>query len=95
MPPVNLSNVNVSLQQFQEISSGKYNAGEVKLESETTLGKVNNHVHRTGANSTPLSQEEVLAVKTAFVKALRSGGVAADELARVRAQLGLAPEPGA
>ena len=93
--PVDLSRVNVSLQQFQEISSGKYNAGEVKLESETELGKVNNHVHRTGANRTPLSHEEVIAVKTAFVKALRSGGVAADELARVRAQLGLAPEPGA
>ena len=92
--PIDLSRVNVSLQQFQEISSGKYNAGEVKLESETTLGKVNNHVHRTGANRAPLSHEEVLAVKTAFVKALRSSGVAADEIARVRAQLGLAPEPG-
>ena len=27
MPPVNLANVNISLQQFQSISSGKYNAG--------------------------------------------------------------------
>ena len=36
--PINLSRVNVSLQQFQEISSGKYNAGEVKLTSETALG---------------------------------------------------------
>ena len=25
--PVNLANVNISLQQFQSISSGKYNAG--------------------------------------------------------------------
>ena len=65
--PVDLSRVNVSLRQFQEISSGKYNAGEVKLESETELGKVNNHVHRTGANRTPLSHEEVIAVKTALV----------------------------
>ena len=44
--PVDLSRVNISLQQFQDISSGKYNAGEVKLESETTLGKINHHVHR-------------------------------------------------
>ena len=36
--PVDLSRVNVSLQQFQSISSGKYNAGEVKLVSATTLG---------------------------------------------------------
>ena len=42
--PVNLANVNISLQQFQSISSGKYNAGEVRLESETTLGKLNHHV---------------------------------------------------
>ena len=30
LPPVNLANVNISLAQFQSISSGKYNAGEVK-----------------------------------------------------------------
>lgn len=39
--PINLSNVNISLRQFQEISSGKYNAGEVKLTSETEIDKVN------------------------------------------------------
>ena len=94
MPPVNLSRVNVSLQQFQSISSGKYNAGEVKLASETTLDKVNNHVSRRGGNVVPLSHEEVMAVKTAFVKALRSGGVGRDEIARVRRELGLAPETG-
>ena len=49
--PINLSRVNVSLQQFQEISSGKYNAGEVKLASETTLVKVNDHVTRRGQNT--------------------------------------------
>ena len=41
---INLANVNISLQQFQAVSSGKYNAGEVKLSSETSLTKVNNHV---------------------------------------------------
>ena len=34
---VDLSKVNISLQQFQDISSGKYNAGEVKLASATRL----------------------------------------------------------
>ena len=91
---VDLSKVNISLQQFQTISSGKYNAGEVKLASETTLGKVNNHVHLTGSNATPLSHAEVLAVKNAFVKALSSNGVGADEIARVRRDLGLAAEAG-
>ena len=52
---INLANVNVSIQQFQSISTGKYNAGEVKLTSETTLGQVNNHVTFTGSNQTPLT----------------------------------------
>lgn len=46
--PVDLANVNISLRQFQKISSGTYNAGEVKLASETKLDKVNNHVSRRG-----------------------------------------------
>ena len=32
--PINLANVNVSLAQFQAVSSGKYNAGEVRLARE-------------------------------------------------------------
>ena len=87
--PINLANINVSLQQFQAISHGKYNAGEVALASETTLGKINNHVHSTGKNKTELSHAEVLAIKQAFVKALTQGGVGADEIARVRRELGL------
>ena len=91
---ISLSNVNVSIQQFNAVASGKFNAGEVKLTSETTLGKVNNFVTRKWKNNTDLSHEEVLAVKGAFVRALSSSGVVGDELARVRAQLGLAAEPG-
>ena len=91
---IDFANVNISLAEFQGISSGKYNAGEVKLASETKLGKVNNHVHFQGSNATPLSHEEVLAVKNAFVKALSSNGVAADEIARIRRELGLSAETG-
>ena len=42
------------------------------------IGKVNNHVSKTEKNVVSLSHEEVLAVKQAFVKALREGGVSAD-----------------
>ena len=93
--PINLANVNISLQQFHAISSGKYNAGEIRLTGQNSLGKVNNHISQTEKNRVSLSHEEVLAVKSAFVKALRSGGVGQEELLRVRAQLGLAPEEGA
>ena len=88
---INLGNVNISLRQFQEISSGTYNAGEVKLTSETGIGKVNNHVTMKFLNNTKISHTEVLAIKNAFVKALKSGGVNGDELNRIRQELGLSP----
>jgi len=34
---INFGNVNISLQQFQEISSGKYNAGEVHVDQANTV----------------------------------------------------------
>ena len=33
--PIDLANVNVTIQQFQVISQGKYNASEVKLARNT------------------------------------------------------------
>ena len=90
---INLSQVNISLAEFQKMSNGKYNAGEVRLSSATGLQKVNNHVHRLGANMVEIPHEEVLAIKEAFVKALSSGGVAdKNELNRIRSELGLAPD---
>ena len=58
---INLSRVNISLAEFQRMSDGKYNAGEVKLSSETGLKKVNNHIHRLGANKVEIPHEEVSA----------------------------------
>ncbi|MBR1588613.1 MAG: hypothetical protein IJ658_09850, partial [Kiritimatiellae bacterium] len=89
--PVNLSNVNISLRQFQEIAAGKYNAGEVRLTSDHTLGKINHHVHATGQNKVSLSHAEVLAIKDAFVRSLSQNGVGADVIANIRRDLGLAP----
>ncbi len=43
---INLSHVNISLAEFQKMSDGKYNAGEVRLSGETGLKKVNNHIVR-------------------------------------------------
>ncbi len=90
--PVNLANVNISLQQFQDISSGDYNAGEVALKSESKLTKINNHVHRLGANTKSISHEEVLAIKNAFMKALSANGVGVDEINQIR-RPGAAPRP--
>ena len=89
---IDLSRVNISLAEFQKMSDGKYNAGEVKLSSETGLQKVNNHIHRLKANKVEISHEEVLAIKQAFVKALSSSGVDKNEISKIRSELGLAPD---
>ena len=89
--PVNLSNVNIQISQFQEVSSGEVNAGEVKLIGETSIDKVNNHVLRRGKNTVSQTLAEVLAVKNAFLRALSGSGVGAEELSRIRRDLGLAP----
>ena len=91
LPRVNFPNVNITIQQFQEIASGKYNAGEVRLATATSLDKINHRVTFKGDNKVSLSHAEVLAVKQAFVRALSGAGVGADEVARVRAHLGLDP----
>ena len=91
MASINLAKVNISLQQFQDISSGKYNAGEVKLASETKLAKMNNHVDRTSKNNEKISHAEVIAIKQSLVKALSQHGVGQEEIDRVRQELGLAP----
>ena len=91
MARIDLSNVNISLNEFQRLSEGKYNAGEVKLADENTLAKMNYHVHKTGKNNKTIPHAEVLAIKEALVKALSQHGVQEDELNRVRSELGLAP----
>lgn len=88
---INLSNVKISLNEFQRLSKGEYNAGEVRLAGETKLTKMNNHVGSFFINNEIISHDEVLAIKQALVKALSENGVGGDALARVRQELGLAP----
>ena len=85
-----LSNVNISLKQFQDISCGKFNAGEVRLRGANGLDKMNDHVDRRGLNQETISHAEVIAIKQSLVKALSQHGVAQDEIDRVRKDLGLA-----
>ena len=88
---INLSNVNITIQQFQAVATGVYNAGEVHLTSDHSIDKVNHHVGWFFNNDTHYSHAEVLAIKDAFVRALANSGVNADGIANVRRELGLAP----
>ena len=89
---IDLANVDISLKEFDRVASGKYNAGEVKLTGTHKLGKINNHVVLTSKNNVSLSQEEVLAIKEAFINALERGGLDAERLNEIRGELGLAPK---
>ena len=89
---INLTNVHISLDEFQRISSGWYNAGEVRLHDEHTLDKTNNHVATWWYdNKDEISHAETVAIKEALVKALSQHGVEGDALARARQKLGLQP----
>ena len=87
---INLSKVNISLNEFQRLSIGEHNAGEVKLAGETKLAKMNNHVGSFFVNKDIISHEEVIAIKQALVKALRLNGVQEETLNKIRMDLGLA-----
>ena len=89
---IDLAKVNISLQQFQDISRGEFNAGEVKLASENKLAKMNHHVHKLGKNNETISHAQVIAIKEALIKALSQNGVGSEELDQIRRELGLAPE---
>ena len=89
---IDLKNVNISLNEFQRISSGWYNAGEVKLHDANTLDKVNNHVATWWYdNKDEISHAETVAIKEALVKALSQHGVEGEALNRARQKLGLQP----
>ncbi|MBP5791451.1 MAG: hypothetical protein J6W80_04255, partial [Kiritimatiellae bacterium] len=89
---IDLKNVNISLNEFQRISSGWYNAGEVKLKNANTLDKVNNHVATWWYdNKDDISHAETVAIKEALVKALSQHGVEGEALNRARQKLGLQP----
>ena len=89
---INFANVDISLKKFQDISTGDYNAGEVRLSGKHSLAKMNHHITRRSANDTVISHAEVLAIKNAFIRALQGNGVNDKEIALIRQELGLAPK---
>ena len=87
---VNLSNINISLDQFNAQARGDYNIGQMKLsEDGTSIYRANKHKTLTFLNTTKISQEEALAVKDAFCRALSNRGLSPDDLAAVKNKLGI------
>ena len=87
--------MSLSISDFQKISNGTYNAGDITLTRGGKLDKVNNHVGLLkGWNTKTISASTILEVKNAFVQALKNAGVDGAHLAGVREELGLPKDGG-
>ena len=85
----------ISINDFQRISNGTFNAGDITLTSSGKLDKVNNHVGILRAfNKTSIDVATSLRVKNEFVNALRQSGVSDADIAAVRKELGLGDADG-
>lgn len=70
---VNLNNLNISLDNFNAAANGTYNIGQMKLNKDGTgVYRANSHKTWTILNKTEISQEEALAVKEAFCRAVKN-----------------------
>ena len=82
--------MSLSISDFQKISNGVHNAGDITLTGRGKLDMVNNHVGvLKGWNTKTISAATTLEVKNAFVQALKNAGIDEVALAGVREELGL------
>ncbi len=85
----------ISINDFQRISNGTFNAGDITLTSSGKLDKVNHHAGILKSfNKTSIDVQTTLRVKNEFINALRQSGVGEAEIAGVRRELGLGDADG-
>lgn len=88
--PVNLDNLNISLDNFNAAAKGQFNIGQLKLGADgTSVVRTNNRKTLTFLNKTQIRPEESLAIKNAFCEAFKREGLADDAIAAIRKKLGL------
>lgn len=88
--PVNLNNLNISLDKFNAAAKGQLNIGQLKLsEDGTSVVRTNSRKVLTFLNKTQIRPEESLAIKNAFCEAFRREGLSDDAIADIRQKLGL------
>ena len=88
---LDLGNLSISLDRFNEAASGKYNIGQLKLSKDgTSVYRTNNHKTWTIFNNTKISSAESLAIKSAFCRALANEGLSTDDINDIKEKLGIA-----
>ena len=84
-----LNSLHFTIDDFQEMSKGKYNAGELMLTKSGKLDIVNNHKTWTILNHKDVDGEDSYAIRVAFANALERAGVSTDNMKVIRESLGL------
>ena len=86
---IDLSRLHFSLDDFQNLSKGTYNAGELCLTDSGKLDIIKNHKTWTILNHKSIDGADSFAFRVAFAKAMEAGGVDEKAMSRVRKSLGL------
>ena len=88
---LDLSKLRFSLDDFQKLSKGTYNAGEFRITDSGKLDIVNNHKTWTIFNHKSVDGTDAYAIRVAFAKAMEAGGLDKKAMKAVRKALGLGP----
>ena len=88
---LDLNKLRFSLDDFQKLSKGTYNAGEFRITDSGKLDIVNNHKTWTLFNHKSVDGADAYAIRVAFAKAMEAGGLDKKAMKTVRKALGLGP----
>ncbi len=86
---LDLHKLRFSLDDFQKLSKGTYNAGEFRITDSGKLDIVNNHKTWTIFNHKSVDGTDAYAIRVAFAKAMEAGGLDKKAMKAVRKTLGL------
>ncbi len=87
---IRLDNVSFTLDDFDKLCSGTYNAGSLMLDDSGHLDIVNNHVDILSfLNGKDMKAAASFAIRRAFANALEAAGLGEERMAEVRVRLGL------
>ncbi|MBR4189158.1 MAG: hypothetical protein IKQ55_04275 [Kiritimatiellae bacterium] len=88
---LDLHKLHFSLDDFQKLSKGTYNAGEFRITDSGKLDIVNNHKTWTLFNHKAVDGPDSYAIRVAFAKAMAAGGLGKNAMKAVREALGKGP----
>lgn len=86
---LDLNSLDFSLDDFQKLTKGHYNAGELRLTDSGKLDIVNHHKTWSLFNHKTIDGADSFAIRVAFAKAMEAGGVGKQEMRNLRKALGL------